>query len=97
MWNNSPSNYLINIQDGDILFKISPIENFTQLQGFSKKDLTNFDEQYNPKVISNIIEKGEDEKLGFSDMYKNVIYWYKGLNNDLCTLGEENANRIIAT
>ena len=34
--------------------------------------------------------------LDFNDMYKNVIYWYKGLNNDLCTLEEENANRIIA-
>ena len=64
-WKNSPSNYLINIQDGDIIFKISPIENFTQLKGFSIKDLTNFDKQYNPKVISNILEKGEDEKFGF--------------------------------
>ena len=86
----------MNIQDGEIIFKISPIANFTQLKGFSRKDLTNFDKQYNPKVISNILEKGEEEKFGFNDMYRNVIYWYEGLNNDLCTLEEEIANRIIA-
>ena len=60
------------------------------------KNLNNFDKQYNPKVIANILEKVEDEKFGFNDMYKNVINWYEGLNNDLCTLEEEISNRVIA-
>ena len=95
VWNNSSSNYSINIQDGDTIYKISPTENFTKFKGFSIKDLTNFDKQYNPKVIANILEKGEDEKFGFNKMYREVIHWYEGLNNNLCTLEEEIDNRII--
>ena len=75
VWNNSPSNYSMNIQDGDFFYKISPTESLTKFEGFSIKDLTNFDKQYNPKVIANVIEIGED--VGFNNMYKMLFIGMK--------------------
>lgn len=95
VWNNISSNYSIFIQDGETGFKVSPIENFSKFNGFIVKNLTPFDKEYNPKVVSNIIENDKEEKFGFYHMYKDVIKWYEGLNNNLCTIEEENVNRII--